>query len=122
MRFLTRFIIACLMLLQPVLAADFELAVASAKATFDPISAQPSIEVTLTPEAAKVFGELTTDNVGNVIELRVDGELLTSPTVRSPILGGMLMITGELSQADAKAIAERLAEDGARIVLTPIPH
>jgi preprotein translocase subunit SecD len=122
MRLLARVIVACLLLLQPVLAADIELAVASAKATFDPISAQPSIEVTLTPEAAKAFGELTTKNVGNVIELRVDGELLTSPTVRSPILGGTLVITGEMSQADAKDIAARLAEDGARIVLTPIPY
>ena len=122
MRLLARVIVACLLLLQPVLAADIELAVASAKASFDPISAQPSIEVELTPEAAKVFGELTTDNVGNVIEVRVDGELLTSPSVRSPILGGILVITGAMSQADAKAIAARLAEDGARIVVTPIPY
>jgi preprotein translocase subunit SecD len=122
MRVLLKLCLALVLLVQPALAADFELVVQSAKARPDPVSGQPSIEVVLTPKSTKVFGQLTLDNVGNVMELRVDGELLTSPTVQTPILGGTLVITGAFTDETAHALASRLAEEGARIVVTPVSH
>ena len=120
MRLLAGIVFVLALLLQPALADDVVLSVQSAKMGFDEISAQPSVQVTLAPKAAKLLAALTLENVGNIIELRVDGELLTSPVVQTPILGGELVISGALTMAEAKALAERLAEKGASITLTPI--
>ena len=120
MRVLAGIALVVVLLLQPALADDVVLSVQSAKMGFDEISAQPSVQVTLAPKAAKLLAALTLENVGNIIELRVDGELLTSPVVQTPILGGELVISGALTMAEAKALAERLAEKGASITLTPI--
>ena len=120
MRVLAGIVLVVVLLLKPALADDVVLSVQSAKMGFDEISAQPSVQVTLAPKAAKLLAALTLENVGNIIELRVDGELLTSPVVQTPILGGELVISGALTMAEAKALAERLAEKGASITLTPI--
>ena len=119
MRRLAGTVLALMLLLQPAMAADIELAVAKA-AAFDPYTFQPAVEVVLTPEASKVFGKLTADNIGKVIELYVDGALVSSPVVQSPILGGKLTISGAMTDAEAKALADRLADPGAVITLRPI--
>lgn len=122
MRLLAGTVLAVLLAVQMAWAADITLAVASAKAGLDAVTGQPIVQIVLTPEAAKAFARLTTDNVGKVVELRVDGALLTSPVVQTPILGGELVISGNLSEGDARALAARLLQAGAAISLTTIEH
>jgi preprotein translocase subunit SecD len=108
-----------LMLVHPAVAADIVLAVATAKIGHDPFSAEPSVEVTLTPEARKTFGKVTLEHIGEVVELWVDGELVSSPVVQSPILEGSLTISGAMTAADARLLAARLSEEGAVLTLRP---
>lgn len=109
-----------LLLVPSALAADISLAVETATASRDPFTALPTVEIVLTPEARKAFAKLTLEHIGDVIELRVDGELLTSPVVQTPIMDGVVVISGSLTEADASALADRLAEQASRITLTPL--
>lgn len=106
-------------LVHSAMAADFELAVETAREGYDRFSAQPTVEAVLTPEGRKAFAKLTLEHVGEVIELRVDGELLSSPVVQSPILDGRLTISGAMTAAKARSLAARLSDHSAVITLTP---
>lgn len=120
MRRLRGFAMAALLLGQPAMAADISLAVATAEVGYDPFTAQPSVEVVLTQEGRKAFAKLTLQHVGDIIELRVDGELLSAPVVRSPILDGVVVVTGSMTEAEARSLALRLADQTAVITLTPL--
>lgn len=108
-----------LVLAHPTTGADIVLAVATAKAGHDAFSAEPSVDVTLTPEASKIFGKVTLEHIGQVVEVWVDGELVSSPVVQSPILEGSLTISGAMTVAEARLLAARLSQRGAVITLRP---
>jgi preprotein translocase subunit SecD len=111
---------ALLLLVHPAMSADIELAVETAEVGHDPFTAQPSLEVVLTPEARKVLGKLTLEHTGDIIELWVDGELMSSPVVQTPILEGSLVITGAMTAEEARLLAARLDDHAAVITLRPI--
>ena len=113
-------VMSMLLLVPSARAADISLAVETATASRDPFTALPTVEIVLTPEARKAFAKLTLEHIGDVIELRVDGELLTSPVVQSPIMDGVVVVSGALTEADANALAGRLADQASRITLTPL--
>jgi SecD/SecF fusion protein len=119
-RRLAAFVGALLCLVHNVTAADFELAVETAKIGLDPFTAAPIVEAVLTTEGRKAFAKLTLAHIGDVIELRVDGELLTAPVVQSPILDGKLVISGSMTATEARSLAARLSDQGAVITLTPL--
>lgn len=119
-RRLAAFALALLGLVHHAMAADFELAVETAREGYDRFSAQPIVEAVLTPEGRKAFAKLTLEHVGEVVELRVDGELLSSPMVQSPILDGKLVISGSMTAAEARSLAARLSDHSAAITLTPV--
>ena len=109
-----------LCLVHNVSAADFELAVETAKIGLDPFTAEPIVEAVLTTEGKKALAKLTLAHIGDVIELRVYGELLTAPVVQSPILDGKLVISGSMTATEARSLAARLSDWGAVITLTPL--
>ncbi|MCR6671800.1 hypothetical protein [Devosia ginsengisoli] len=114
--------VLALLLSLPVLAADITLAVDKAELRPDPFSGQPTVMITLTPDGRKDFAKLTLKHLGQVIELRVAGELLTAPVVQSPILDGVIIVSGAMTQDDARRLAERIGGEAGEIVLTPVEH
>jgi len=62
---------------------------------------RPEIAFTLDPEAATKFGRITTDNVGHLLAIVLDGELQTAPVIRSPITGGNGVIEGTYTEQEA---------------------
>src|SRR5262245_40670457 len=64
----------------------------------------PIVEFTLTPEAAKVFGEATANNVGSCLALVLDGRVLSAPMVRSRI-SDRGQIEGGFTEAEAQDLA-----------------
>jgi preprotein translocase subunit SecD len=69
----------------------------------------------LTEASARRFAELTTQNVGKTLAIRVDGRVLSKPVVREPILGGSGQISGGLTAEQARDIANRLASGAAKL-------
>jgi len=51
----------------------------------------------LTSEGSKAFAEATTKFVGQTISISLDGEVISAPTVNTPITGGRGIITGSTS-------------------------
>lgn len=77
--------------------------VEKAEAVKDAIE-QPALLLTLTPEAAKAFGEVTQENLGKQLAIALDGVVVFAATVQEPILGGQAMIVGNSINAEAWAV------------------
>lgn len=54
---------------------------------------------------ARRFGDVTRDNVGNVLAIVLDGQVVSAPVIRSPILGGQGIIEGGFTVETANDLA-----------------
>lgn len=63
------------------------------------------VNLEFSDEGAKKFADLTTKNVGRTISILLDGEVLTAPVVREPILGGKAEISGQKTLEEAQNLA-----------------
>ena len=68
------------------------------------------VSLKLNDEGAKVFGEVTSENIGNRLPIVYDGETISYPEVQSAITGGEAQITGmsTFEQADTLATQIRI--------------
>ncbi len=83
--------------------------VKSASVAFDQqIGGQPYVVLSFNPEGAKLFETITSENVGNVIGIFLDGEPISTPVVQDAIYGGEATIVGLDSLAEAKLLVQRL--------------
>ena len=96
-------------------AQPIQLEVAAASLGFDLRTSEPVVTFRLTPASAKVFSELTSKNVGKAMAISVDGRVITKPVIREPIIGGSGQLSGNMTAADAKTLAERLASGKGRL-------
>ena len=76
-----------------------------AQASTNQQSGQNVVNLEFSDEGAKKFADLTTKNVGRTIAILLDGEVLTAPNVREPILGGKAEISGQKSLEGAQNLA-----------------
>jgi preprotein translocase subunit SecD len=82
--------------------------IAQAEVAYDQRTSEPVVSFRFTPDSARRFAEFTQHNVGHVIELRVDGKVLSRPVIREPILQNSGQISGHLSVPEATALVARL--------------
>ena len=59
-----------------------------AKLEFDPITYKPQISLEFDSEGAKLFEEITERNVGKILAIYIDNQLLSAPMVNEKIAGG----------------------------------
>ncbi len=78
---------------------------ANAQAATNPTNNQQVVNLEFTSEGAKKFADLTLQNVGRTIAILLDGEVLTDPVVREPILGGRAEISGQRTLEEAQHLA-----------------
>lgn len=76
-----------------------------AQASTNQQTGQNVVNLEFSDEGAKKFADLTTKNVGRTIAILLDGEVLTAPNVREPILGGKAEISGQKSLEEAQNLA-----------------
>ena len=111
---------AFLTALSPAAVAEpLAIEVVDAQPAFDQRIKQPVISIKMTPASAKLFAELTTKNLGRVLELRIDGKTVMSPVVREPILQGSVQISGGLTLQETKDVAGRIAAGKSKIEVEP---
>ncbi len=82
--------------------------VKSAGVIFDPVTNQPQITFRFDSEGARLFAEITRENVGHQLAIVLDGELYSAPVIKSPILEGSGVIEGSFDLKEALELANVL--------------
>lgn len=67
-----------------------------------------AIRISLTEDASARFADATSRNLDKVIAILLDGDVISSPRVRSEILNGELEITGNFTKDEAGYVAALL--------------
>jgi protein-export membrane protein SecD len=80
----------------------------TADVAFDPQSGAPVVQFSLTPEGAVQFGDYTTAHEGEYLGIVLDGEVVSSPVIRTAITGGSGVIEGNFDLDSANLLARQL--------------
>jgi len=75
---------------------------------FEPNTNKPLILLNFNDEGSKIFEELTSNNIGKLLAIYIDGILLSAPVVQNAISGGKAQITGEFTIDEAKKLVRDL--------------
>jgi preprotein translocase subunit SecD len=95
------------------LAIEFD----SVQTAYDQRTGEPVITFKMSPASQKLFAQLTLKNVGHKLAMRVDGQTLSEPVIREPILGGFGQISGHFTDQQARDIAGRLSSGRSKLEL-----
>jgi preprotein translocase subunit SecD len=79
-----------------------------AAVTFDQNTGKPQVQLTFTATGAKKFADITSRNVGKVVAIALDQQVIEAPTVQQPIVGGNAVITGSFTTQQANDLAIQL--------------
>jgi SecD/SecF fusion protein len=69
---------------------------------------EPIISFTFNSAGAALFGDITSDHVGERLAIVLDGELYSAPNIIEPILGGSGQISGTFDTAEAQELSNIL--------------
>ena len=102
--------------LSPAAAEPLAIEIESAQAAFDQRTSAPIVSFRMTADSARRFSELTGNNVGRKMQIRVDGRPLMAPVIREPILGGSGQIADpSFTAEEVRELAARMAAGRARV-------
>lgn len=76
-----------------------------ANLVFSQESGQPVVSFVLDKEGARLFTEMTQNNIGRSLAIVLDDEVITAPVIRSVIAGGHGEISGAFTVAEANELA-----------------
>ena len=117
-----RCIAAGFLLLSPAAQAEprqIMLEVVNAVATRN-IAGSPAIDLTLTVESGRAFADFTTEHVGQIIEVRLQDQILMQATLQTSITGGKLQVGGGVTHENVKELTRRLSSPGAMIKVSAL--
>lgn len=69
---------------------------------------EPMVVVHFNDEGAKLFGQLTSDNVGKQLAIFLDGQPISTPVIREAITGGTATISGQFTPTEARELVRNL--------------
>jgi preprotein translocase subunit SecD len=102
-------------------AEPLRLVVVSASAGIVRTSGEVVVEVRLADDSRRLFANFTQTNLGQMIDVRIDGKSVSKPVVREPITAGVVPITiGEAEEA--RRLATRLSDRTATLEVEAVPH
>lgn len=76
----------------------------------------PVVSFELNDTGSQIFAAYTTNNVGSILAIVLDKEIISAPQVNTPITNGLGQITGNFTSEEANALAVQL-----RYGALPIP-
>ncbi len=76
-----------------------------AHTTYDQQTGEPVVSFRFNPAGARKFAEITTENVGKPFAIVLDNKVITAPVIRSPIIGGSGIISGNFTVASANDLS-----------------
>lgn len=69
---------------------------------------EPVVVLTWNDEGARLFEEVTRENVGRQLAIFLDGDVISSPVIREAIPGGTATISGGFSPTEARDLVRNL--------------
>ena len=69
---------------------------------------EPVIQVNFNSDGAKLFGQITDNNVGRELAIFLDGQLMSAPVIQERIDNGTAIISGNFTAQSAKDLASNL--------------
>lgn len=72
------------------------------------LASQPVIRVDFNSEGAKLFGNITDNNIGKQLAIFLDGQLMSAPVIQDRIDNGTAIISGNFTAQTAKELANNL--------------
>ena len=69
---------------------------------------KPIIGLKFNQEGADLFSKITKENVGSILGIFLDGNLIEAPSIKEEITGGQAVITGDFTPDGAKQIVRDL--------------
>lgn len=75
---------------------------------FDTNTYEPEVQLQFNDEGTKLFGEITSRNVGKKVAIFLDGTPISIPTVNEEITDGKAIISGNFTTDEAKVLVQRL--------------
>src|SRR3989344_6701294 len=75
---------------------------------FDQTTSQPKVELTFNTEGAKLFAEITKNNINRVLAIFLDNTPISTPVIRQEISGGQAEISGQFTPAEARDLVRDL--------------
>ncbi len=79
-----------------------------ASVEFDRNTNEPQVVLEFNDEGKKLFGDITSRNVGKLVGIFLDGQPISVPRVRQAITDGNAVISGNFDYKEAKLLAQRL--------------
>lgn len=80
----------------------------SSNVVFDRNTGKPQVQLKFSSSGGKNFGEITKRNVGKPLAIVLDNIIIEAPNVNEAILTGDAVISGNFTQASAKALSTQL--------------
>lgn len=71
-------------------------------------TSQPIVTLDFTDEGGKIFGELTSNNVGELMAIFLDGQIISAPRINAPIIANSAIIEGNFTKEEAKELSNNL--------------
>jgi len=71
-------------------------------------SNEPIVLIDFNKEGSDLFAEITKNNVGSVLAIFLDGQVLSLPVIQTEILGGSAQISGSFTPDEAKILVRDL--------------
>ena len=68
----------------------------------------PTVILNFNPVGAKLFEQITANNVGRTLAIFLDGQPISTPVIQQAIPGGTAQITGNFTPDQAKALVQSL--------------
>lgn len=78
------------------------------------------VAIEFTPHGKEAFGDFTRHNVGEILAIVLDGNILSAPTIEEPILNGSAVIRGNFTPKEAQTLAEFINAGALPVPLTVV--
>lgn len=79
------------------------------------LAGRRQLRLALTSPSAEAFAKFSAENVGRIIDFRIDGDVVASPRLVEPIPGGFLVLGGEFKPGEVEQIEDRLLDGTATL-------
>ncbi|HEY4503045.1 MAG TPA: protein translocase subunit SecD [Candidatus Paceibacterota bacterium] len=87
---------------------------------FDVNTREPQVSLQFDAEGAKLFAQITKENVGKMVAIYLDGAAISTPVVREEIKDGLAFISGYFTPTEAKTLVGRLNSGALPVPITLI--